>query len=198
MILTMVDEGHGLRVYEHNGKGLREIGALRTESVDPLELAQHAIAIAAMAGVSLNGSTPPAKAVKVATGRKAMSREEKLARDRERKRARREPKALPPAKAKSAASEKSRAFAPDYAPDLSTITGKVLLFLEAHPGSFTHDIGEDVNRPVGHVSATLSGMKNRGLVEATPSDTVREGGGAPLLAYSLTAYGHECLARSRE
>jgi hypothetical protein len=80
--------------------------------------------------------------------------------------------------------------APDYMPDLGSVTGRILLILKETPRVSTTFLGEVMRKPTSHMSATITGLRDRGIV-AVEQDADN---GAWL--YSLTEYGLGTVERA--
>ena len=182
MILTMVDSENRMIVYRYDGKGLSQLAALKAATTDELELAQIGATLALMAGET-NGTAPAREPVETADERKRR-------RDRERKQTKRqEMKALPQA-------TDPKKPNPNYRPDLGSVTGKIILYLADHEWTSANDVAAMVGRPPGHVSATLSGLRDIGVIES--KDGPANATGRPTRLHNLTDHGRASIARVRE
>lgn len=188
MILTYVDAENRVVVYKYdgNGHGLNTLATLQAVTDDPLELAQIGATLALMAGET-NGSTARPTPVKAKKKVKTLTQAEV-----DEIEARRRPKVLPAAKKKPA----PKRMNPDYTPDLTTITGRIIVFLSDHEWSGIDAVAPVVGRPNGHVSATLTGLRDIEVVESKPGP-VNEKSHRPTVLYRLTAHGHASLKRAR-
>ena len=170
----MVDPEHRLRVLRFDGETVEEIATLKASAKNELELAHMAAALALMAGEK-NGSVK-----KVA-------------------KAQPEPVALPAAKEK-VKRQKPRGnhnkFRADYAPDLSTQGGRILLTLEEHGPMLAVEIADETSLAIKNVSPALSNYKHIGVVEIVGEATSEKG--RTISRYGLTQHGRDSLVRARE
>jgi len=87
---------------------------------------------------------------------------------------------------------RSRYEAPDYTPDLGSVTGRIILALkELNEPVTTKVLAEMLHKPTSHMSATITGLRDRGMisVEQDPDDGTWK--------YGLTSYAHEAIARAQ-